>query len=320
MPYKIITSGINDLATTHPEIARQAIVGDPSKVSYGSRERFTWGCELGHQWSALVSQRTSKDHQRTYNCPYCSNRRVLPGFNDLATKFPEIAREAYGWNPSTVFPSSDKKLDWICEKGHVWSMSPKHRSHQRCGCHYCSGRQILVGFNDIATTYPKLAKEAHNWDPKTLTFGSGKKVLWKCEKGHVWTAPPNRRTASDEHCPSCAEHGFSISKSGWLYLIYHPQKELIKVGISNSPDSRFRMHRSNGWLFLDIIGPMDGDQVKDRESSILSQLRSIGVDTSITSNAEKFDGYTETWRYSDFPVTTVEELMDLLSLILVPEL
>lgn len=27
------------------------------------------------------------------NCPYCANRRVLEGFNDLASKMPELAKQ-----------------------------------------------------------------------------------------------------------------------------------------------------------------------------------------------------------------------------------
>ena len=41
--------------------------------------------------------------------------------NSLGSKFPEIAREAYGWNPSEVSPFSNKKLLWRCESGHEWT-------------------------------------------------------------------------------------------------------------------------------------------------------------------------------------------------------
>ncbi len=38
----------------------------------------------------------------------------------------------------------------------------------------------------LSVTHPELAKEANGWDPATLTFGSGKKMSWKCPKGHVY--------------------------------------------------------------------------------------------------------------------------------------
>jgi hypothetical protein len=42
-------------------------------------------------------------------CPIYSGNQVLAGFNDLKTKFPEIASEAYGWDPATSLPGSNKK-------------------------------------------------------------------------------------------------------------------------------------------------------------------------------------------------------------------
>ncbi|MFA7101153.1 MAG: zinc-ribbon domain-containing protein, partial [Bacilli bacterium] len=50
-----------------------------------------------------------------------------------------------------------------------------------------------------------------NWDknqangvsPDTLTCGSGKKVWWKCSKGHEWQASIYSRTYG-VGCPICA--------------------------------------------------------------------------------------------------------------------
>ena len=43
-------------------------------------------------------------------------------FNDLKTKFPVIAAEADGWDPSKVFGGSTKKRNWICNEGHKWNL------------------------------------------------------------------------------------------------------------------------------------------------------------------------------------------------------
>ncbi len=41
-----------------------------------------------------------------------------------------------------------------------------------------------------------------DFDPKTLTLGSGQKVWWKCSKGHEWQAIiANRHKGSG--CPKC---------------------------------------------------------------------------------------------------------------------
>lgn len=42
-----------------------------------------------------------------------------------------------------------------------------------------------------------------NFDPKTLTLGSNKKVWWKCQRGHEWQASISHRN-NGMHCPYCA--------------------------------------------------------------------------------------------------------------------
>ena len=42
-----------------------------------------------------------------------------------------------------------------------------------------------------------------NFDPSQLTIGSGKKVWWKCGKGHEWQAPVDRRS-NGKGCPYCS--------------------------------------------------------------------------------------------------------------------
>ena len=79
------------------------------------------------------------------SCPYCAGRKVLPGFNDLATLVPEVARQ---WHPvlnGTLTPQmvtagSHRKAWWECEQGHVWQSAIYSRTgSQKCGCPICAG-------------------------------------------------------------------------------------------------------------------------------------------------------------------------------------
>ena len=62
--------------------------------------------------------------------------------------------------------------------------------------------------NDLTTTNPKLASE-WNYDkngdlkPEDFTANSGKKVWWKCAKGHEWQATVGHRNRG-RGCPYCA--------------------------------------------------------------------------------------------------------------------
>jgi predicted methyltransferase len=100
-------------------------------------------------------------------CPYCAGRKVLPGFNDLATQHPAIAKE---WNTKRnsisaeeILWNSHKKVWWVCGKGHEWETAVYLRTQSHTGCPYCAGRKFLPGFNDLATQHPAIAKE---WNTK----------------------------------------------------------------------------------------------------------------------------------------------------------
>ena len=76
--------------------------------------------------------------------------------------------------------------------GHEWSSRISTRMKNDSGCQVCSGKQVLAGFNDLATTHPDIAAQWHptrNGDitPSMVTAGSRMKQYWwlgKCE--HEW--------------------------------------------------------------------------------------------------------------------------------------
>ena len=65
----------------------------------------------------------------------------------------------------------------------VWHDKVKDRALNNVGCPYLSGRAVWPGFNDLATTHPKLAAEWHptrNGDrtPDQVTAGSNDLAWW----------------------------------------------------------------------------------------------------------------------------------------------
>ena len=185
------------LSETHPELAKEAHGWDPNLISAGSDKQLEWRCNGGHTWQAVVYSR--KDGN---SCPFCSNQKVLPGFNDLATTHPELAKEAHGWDPTKIIAGTSKKLQWKCHKGHTWETSGNTRISYKTNCPYCSNNRVLPGFNDLATTHPELAKEAHGWDPTSVLKNTGKKLVWKCELGHTWVSRSDNRVRGSK-CPYC---------------------------------------------------------------------------------------------------------------------
>jgi len=192
-----VVQGVNDLSTTNPVVAEQAFEWDPTTVVAGSHKKVEWRCEQGHIWAATV-----KDRSFGYGCPFCSGLRAFAGYNDLATTNPELAAQAFEWDPTTLSLYSHKKVGWQCEQAHIWKATVASRS-SGSGCPICSGHQVLAGYNDLATTNPELAAQAFEWDPTTLSAGSQKKVGWQCEQGHTWKAGIDSRSRGDG-CPICS--------------------------------------------------------------------------------------------------------------------
>ena len=135
---KRILKGFNDLGTTNPEL--KEIWSEKNKLSidnysHGSNETVLWKCENCQcEYEMRIADKTTKK----YGCPYCNNRKILKGFNDLETINPTLAKE---WNyqknnelmPIDVTPNSHIKVWWRCSQGHEWQAAICNRNKgQEC--------------------------------------------------------------------------------------------------------------------------------------------------------------------------------------------
>jgi len=204
--------GINDLFTVCPNLKQEWDFEknkhlDPSCLSRGSNAKVWWKCNLGHSYEMAVKRKSAGA-----GCPYCTSHRVLTGFNDFQTSFPDLAKEwdtkrNDGKSPDKCMVHSNQKVWWICPKGHHYEMTVNHRASGG-NCPICSNHKLLVGYNDLATLYPDLAKE---WDyeknaslkPTDIIPKTKKKVWWKCPKcNHRWQTSVIERVYGTG-CPKC---------------------------------------------------------------------------------------------------------------------
>lgn len=236
-----LVPGVNDLQTRFPTLAAQwsrskNIEPNPGKVSGGSGKGVWWECDLGHEWKVAVNSRVFFDS----GCPYCSNHKVAPGFNDLATSHPEVAAQ---WNyeknvslsPSEVLAGTSKKFWWKCKFGHEWQAVCSSRAFGKSGCPVCSNQLVISGLNDLTTTHPDLASQWHPTnnqpiDPSSVSGGAHKIYWWKCYEGHEWRASPSQRSNKDSGCPMCAGQRVVLGVSDFatthpdLAAQWHPTK------------------------------------------------------------------------------------------------
>lgn len=196
---------------TFPDLAKEwsdkNLPLTPAVITYASHKKVIWKGKCGHEWAAVVKSRTM-NHT---GCPYCTHNKVLPGFNDLATRYPELAQEWSNKNlplsPAQVTPFSNRKVWWKGTCGHEWFalISSRAAGH---GCPYCRDHKLLRGFNDFATLHPELAME---WSDRNLPQKPGDipekatgSYWWKCKIcGGEYQAWLTSRLSGSK-CPYCS--------------------------------------------------------------------------------------------------------------------
>ena len=312
-----VLAGFNDLASTRPDLAAEladSTLG--ALVTQGSSTKVRWRCQQGHEWTAAVSDRAGV---RATGCPYCSGRRAIPGQTDIATTHPHLIEQLVDQTLATqVSQASDRRVDWRCGLGHMWTSPVKERAQRERGCPYCSNKRVLPGFNDLRTRLPDLAAElVDRSQATTVTPGSEKKFEWQCIQGHTWTASVLNRVVGGTGCPSCAEYGFKRHEPAWMYLLHHPEWAMLQIGVTNDRDTRIETHMRSGWLLVDIDGPLNGGFMLDLEQELLAHLKSAGIPRTPSSSRLRPDKATarpnrrgEAWWIEDLPVASLGELFD----------
>ena len=137
-----ILAGYNDLASCYPEVSAEWSSRNlpllPSQVTKRSIQKVWWQDSFGHEWQARIADRVEG-----HGCPYCNDGKLLAGFNDLATCFPEIAAEWSEANfppgPEQVKPKSRRVVWWCCaDCGHEWKAVINTRVFSGQSCPACS--------------------------------------------------------------------------------------------------------------------------------------------------------------------------------------
>ncbi|MFZ4454922.1 MAG: zinc-ribbon domain-containing protein [Bacteroidales bacterium] len=198
---------------------------NPEQVFAYTTKKYWWKCANGHEWLASPSNRASTGKGKNTGCPFCSNKKV--NFeNSLAKTNIELTKE---WNykkngdlkPTLVTKGSEKKVWWICSKNHEWEATIASRNRGN-GCPYCSNQKVCKE-SSLYTNQPDLIKEwnyekNNGLSPHDFTEKSGKKVWWKCQKGHEWETSVVQRANLKSGCPYCS--GFRTTKENSLQTNY----------------------------------------------------------------------------------------------------
>ena len=291
--------GYNDLATRHPEIAAQWHPTKngtltPDQVVSRSNKKAWWylpyddpatGKHFDFEWEATIHNRTVGKTE----CPYPVNQAAWPGYNDLATRYPEIAAQWHptrngNLTPDQVTPGSDIKVWWYLPYDDPitgkhfdfeWEARIRSRTIQKYGCPYLSNQVLWPGYNDLATRYPEIAAQWHptkNRDltPDQVTLGSATKVWWlqpyddPVTGKHFdfeWEAKIVNRTNLGEGCPYLSNTAPAVwpgyndlaTRYPEIAAQWHPTKN---KGLT--PDKALAGGHKWRWWFLPYDDPVTG--------------------------------------------------------------
>ena len=151
--------GYNSLKKLNPELAKEWSKKNKQsadEVLSISWMRAIWKCsKCNGEYIAVIRKRYIGDDA----CPYCGERKVLPGFNSFKVKHPDLLEEwadvenmLLGVDPDELLDSYDDDVWWDCLKcGEKYLMSVKDRlmrqKREHNACPFCNGRRWKKVYN-----------------------------------------------------------------------------------------------------------------------------------------------------------------------------
>lgn len=192
----------------------------PDGVSPFSNYKVWWQCRAsGHVYPSVIAARS-----RGSGCPYCSGRMVVPE-GSLAAQHADLIKEwdharNHKLDPTRIAPGSDKRVWWSCEQcGYSWRSRIANRTGpNKSGCPICAEKKRsesktkrgIERSGSLLRMNPLVADQWHHemnapLTPDEVSPNSGKKVWWKCNRGHEWRARVISRTSrGGTNCPFCS--------------------------------------------------------------------------------------------------------------------
>ena len=186
----------NSLAYKFPDIAKEwhptkNAALKPNMVYAGTNKKVWWICKNGHEYDVAILARTYGS-----GCPYCANKKILPGYNDLKTTHSEIVAI---WHPirnknvnlEMISEQTKRKYWWLGDCGHEWQAVISSR-HRGTGCPFCKGEKIAqksrkrvlnIDTNEVFDSVKEAAEKYQCTSGNISQCCSGKS---KTAKGYRW--------------------------------------------------------------------------------------------------------------------------------------
>jgi rubrerythrin len=180
----------------------------PFEITENSKKDVEWVCVKGHTWAASVATRSQ-------GYGYC--RECFP-FGKVIKSFADVhsdLRKYYSDKNSTPFDAHSQReythAIWTCDEEHEFDDTFFAIDTRGVRCPFCSGREIISGYNDFKTLYPEYARdydEVKNALPanKISPKNSDMETFWRCKEGHSFQRSVRTHIVWRGFCPVCSRH------------------------------------------------------------------------------------------------------------------
>ena len=184
--------GFNSLKVRFPDTAKNWSPKNKKSADHylpQSKEKVIWDCPDCHgEYTASVCS----VFLQTFNCPYCNDRKALPGFNTIAARHPTLAKQ---WSPNNtlgadlVLAKSTQPGEWICpDCGNTYFAAPIDVVSGLSKCPHCNEKYAVPGYEFLALVYPELAEALiglTNNSPNGEVTQASEMCDWRCPECHA---------------------------------------------------------------------------------------------------------------------------------------
>lgn len=198
---KMVLVGVNDLLTTHPDVAKEWNYErngelSPNQVSYGSHKKVWWKCRMcDYEWEALISSRS-----QGAGCPICG---IKQNTKKRTKSHEQYIKEVEQINPNIIVVEKyiNAKIPILhrCKiDGYEWYARPSN---------ILKGRKCPKCEKHIHKTQERYVAEVSVINPDIIVIGQyvniNTKILHQCKiDNYKWEAKPTH-ILSGHGCPAC---------------------------------------------------------------------------------------------------------------------
>ena len=242
----------NLIPMTHEEfVAKIALINPNIEIIgkfKGVTKKIKCRCKIcEHVWS------TDAQVLYKHGCPVCAGVIKTPEifYREVEEKFPnqyEFLTEYKGIHEDITVRNKFCMHEFTSKAANIFNGD--------CKCPYCNGKKVLIGFNDLWTTHPHIAKMLKNQeDGYRYTAGSNKRLEWECRDcGTTYKKVVSDVVNNGLRCTLCSD-GFPIGEKIVYALLKHINVDFEYQKIFDWLDDRkYDFYLKNYNMIIEVNG------------------------------------------------------------------